>query len=54
MEITRIGITRIKRLGAALPFMVACSILLLMSAIYPDDNYSASGSHYIHPRHSMQ
>ncbi|KMY94058.1 uncharacterized protein LOC120284190 [Drosophila simulans] len=32
--------------------VIAGTLLLLMTAIYREDNYS--GSHYIHPRHAMQ
>ncbi|XP_033151910.1 uncharacterized protein LOC117135643 [Drosophila mauritiana] len=32
--------------------VIAGTLLLLMTAIYREDNNS--GSHYIHPRHAMQ
>ncbi|KAH8262273.1 hypothetical protein KR038_005352 [Drosophila bunnanda] len=39
-------------LNGALRALIAGSLLLLMTAIYRDDN--DTGSHYIHPRHAMQ
>ncbi|XP_017040550.1 uncharacterized protein LOC108087619 [Drosophila ficusphila] len=32
--------------------LIAGSLMILMSVIAREDNYS--GSHYIHPRHAMQ
>ncbi|XP_032572299.1 uncharacterized protein LOC116800597 [Drosophila sechellia] len=32
--------------------VIASTLLILMTAIYREDNNS--GSHYIHPRHAMQ
>ncbi|KAH8321015.1 hypothetical protein KR067_013222 [Drosophila pandora] len=47
MEIA--GLTRV---GATMQAFLTASLLILMTAIYREDN--DSGSHYIHPRHSMQ
>ncbi|KAH8233244.1 hypothetical protein KR026_005867 [Drosophila bipectinata] len=40
------------RLRTTMQMLFAASLLILMTAIYREDN--DSGSHYIHPRHSMQ
>ncbi|XP_016985406.1 uncharacterized protein LOC108048945 [Drosophila rhopaloa] len=42
----------IRFVGTALRALIAGSLLLLMTAIYREDNNA--GSHYIHPRHTMQ
>ncbi|XP_017090220.2 uncharacterized protein [Drosophila bipectinata] len=44
--------TGLIRLRTTMQMLFAASLLILMTAIYHDDN--DSGSHYIHPRHSMQ
>ncbi|XP_017077606.1 uncharacterized protein LOC108112293 [Drosophila eugracilis] len=42
----------IRFVGQALRALILGSLLLLMTAIYRDDNHA--GSHYIHPRHTVQ
>ncbi|XP_017120043.1 uncharacterized protein LOC128256570 [Drosophila gunungcola] len=42
----------IRFVGSALRALMLGSLLLLMTAIYREDNNA--GSHYIHPRHTMQ
>ncbi|XP_039481527.1 uncharacterized protein LOC120445290 [Drosophila santomea] len=42
----------IQFVGKAFRAVIVGTLLLLMTAIYREDNNS--GSHYIHPRHAMQ
>ncbi|KQS62527.1 uncharacterized protein LOC26526878 [Drosophila erecta] len=43
----------IRFIGKALTAVIAGTLLLLMTAIYREENDSGN-SHYIHPRHTMQ
>ncbi|KAH8322515.1 hypothetical protein KR074_000591 [Drosophila pseudoananassae] len=44
--------TGLMRLRTTMQTLLIASLLILMTAIYRQDD--DSGSHYIHPRHSVQ